>query len=151
MLFEAAHMGEEGYTSIQAARNNPELAHYVKGWGRTGDLGAIALNDDVQPIGAAWIRLLAGDERGYAYIDEETPELAIGVRPGYRASGVGTALLAYLINLAEEQYPAISLSTRATNLPAVRLYERMGFKKVEGSDVINRAGSLSYKMKLTLT
>jgi len=150
MLFEAAHMSEEGHTSALAAQDSPELDRYVNGRGRAGDLGAVAVTNSMLPIGAAWIRLLTGQERGYAYIDEKTPELAIGVLPGYRGSGVGTALLAYLINLAKAQYPAIALSTRATNLPAVRLYERVGFQKVIGSDVINRAGSISYNMKLIL-
>jgi ribosomal protein S18 acetylase RimI-like enzyme len=144
-------MAEEGHTSVDAAQNGTELARYVKGWGRAGDLGALAITDDARPVGAAWVRLWHDEERGYAYIDDDTPELAIGLFPEYRGMGVGTALLTYLVNLAETQYPAITLSTRATNLPAVRLYERMGFKKVEGSDVINRAGSLSYNMKLTLT
>jgi ribosomal protein S18 acetylase RimI-like enzyme len=150
MLFEAAHMGEEGHTAVQATQNRPELARYMQGWGRTGDLGAIAVINDAMPIGAAWVRLLRGEARGYAYVDDDTPELAIGIHPAYRGNGVGAAVLAYLIHLAEGRYPAISLSTRATNLPAVRLYERVGFKKIEGSDVINRAGGLSYTMKLSL-
>ena len=42
MLFEAAHLAEDGATSVDAAKNSPILARYVKGWGREGDLGVIA-------------------------------------------------------------------------------------------------------------
>ncbi len=36
----------------------PELAKYVQGWGRTGDVGFIAISTDNQsPIGTAWYLL----------------------------------------------------------------------------------------------
>jgi hypothetical protein len=37
--------------------SQPQLAHYVAGWPRRGDLGVIAL-EERQPVGAAWVRLL---------------------------------------------------------------------------------------------
>ena len=40
------------------------------------------------PIGAAWLRLLKGDERGYGHVDDETPELGMAVLPAYRGRGV---------------------------------------------------------------
>jgi ribosomal protein S18 acetylase RimI-like enzyme len=150
MLFEAAHLGDEGHTSVQIAKDRSDLAHYVAGWIRPGDLGVVAEIDHTEPIGAAWVRLLKADDPGYGYVDDATPELAIGVHRDYRGSGVGTAMLARLIDMAKEHYPALSLSTRAANAPAVRLYKRMGFKKVSGSEVTNWAGGLSYNMKLDL-
>jgi ribosomal protein S18 acetylase RimI-like enzyme len=148
MLFEAAHMGDEGHTAVEAAKARPDLAHYVDGWPRPGDLGVIAITAGNGSIGAAWVRLLTGADPGYGYVDDQTPELAIGVHPAYRGLGVGTAMLLRLIDLAKLTYPGISLSTRAANTPAVRLYERMGFQKVAGSEVTNWAGGLSYTMKL---
>ncbi|CAN5600781.1 hypothetical protein BH10CHL1_BH10CHL1_38910 [soil metagenome] len=147
MIFEAAHMAEEGHTSLQAVKDRPDLAHYVQAWGRNGDIGVVATESTHnQPIGAAWVRLLVGDEKGYAYIDDTTPELAIGILTDYRGIGVGKTMLMALLAIAKATYPAISLSTRATNLPAVRLYERVGFKKIEGSDVVNWTGGVSYNM-----
>ncbi len=147
MIFEAAHMVEEEHTSLQAAKARPDLAHYVQDWGRSGDIGVIAVdNTHNRPIGAAWARLLVGDEKGYAYIDDHTPELAIGILPDYRGKGVGKAMLVELLTMAKAMYPAMSLSTRATNLPAVRLYERVGFKQIEGSDIVNWVGGVSYNM-----
>ncbi len=147
MIFEAAHLAEEGHTSVQAAIDRPDLAHYVQGWGRSSDIGILAVESTHnQPIGAAWARLLLSDEKGYAYIDDHTPELAIGILPDYRGMGVGKAMLAQLLTIAKASYPAISLSTRATNLRAVRLYEQLGFKKIAGSDVANSVGGVSYNM-----
>ena len=147
MIFEAAHMREEGYTNVQAAMDRSDLARYVEGWGRAGDIGAIALDtENNQPIGAAWVRLLVGDNKAYGYVDEATPELAIGIDPNYRGRRVGSALLAQLFELTRSHYPTMSLNTRADNLPAVRLYERMGFAKVEGSEVVNWVGGVSYNM-----
>jgi GNAT superfamily N-acetyltransferase len=59
------------------------------------------------------VRLLKADNPGYGYVDDATPELAIGVHRDYRGSGVGTAMLARLIGMAKEHYTALSLSTRA--------------------------------------
>ena len=144
MLFEAAHLREEGYATVQAAKDQPDLARYVAAWGRKGDIGVIAVDtENNQPVGAAWVRLFRGDDKAYGYIDEVTPELAIGVDPAYRGRRVGSAMLAYLLELTRIHYPAMSLNTRADNLPAVRLYERLGFQKIAGSEVVNRVGGAS--------
>ena len=113
----------------------PEIRHYVAGWGRPGDMGVIAL-DGARPVGAAWLRLLTGEDRGFGYVDDETPELSIAVLPEYRGQGIGTALLERLLELAAPCHPAVCLSVSAGN-PARRLYERMGFRLVR--DVGTRA------------
>jgi len=148
-LFEAAHLADEGHSTTQTVKERPDLARYVAGWPLPADVGVIAVEQaSAQPVGAAWVRLLTGDNRGYGWVADRIPELAIGVLPGYRGSRVGTALLTELIRLTKPVHPGISLSTRATNLPAVRLYERCGFVKVPGSEVINWTGGLSYNMRL---
>lgn len=82
MLYEAAHLAEEGNMTVQDAMNHPELLKYVKNWGLEGDMGfaATLVNSDVS-VGAAWLRLLTGNNQGYGYIDEQTPELAMAFRP----------------------------------------------------------------------
>ena len=66
MLYEAAHMLEEGNLTVQDAMNNPDLAKYVKNWGRKDDTGFVAiLESSNQPVGAAWLRLLIGENKGY--------------------------------------------------------------------------------------
>lgn len=109
----------------------PALAVYVAGWGRPGDLGLIAVDaESGDPIGAVWGRLTSADARGFSYIDDQTPELGLALLPGYRGKGIGTALLTRYLEEAARVYPAVTLSVSPHN-PAMRLYERMGFKTVE--------------------
>ena len=143
MLMHAAHE-----SSIPAVQKNPDLARYVSGWGRAGDLGVVALQED-RAVGAAWLRLWAEGDRGYGYIADEVPELAIAVVPPLRGQGIGTALLKQLLQTAKSQFSAVSLSTRADN-PAVRLYRRMGFVLVLGSEILNREGGQSFNMLLNM-
>lgn len=82
-----------------------------------------------KPIGAAWLRLLKGDERGYGHVDDETPELGMAVLRGHRGRGVGSDLLRCLLKSAGAVYHSVSLSVSADN-PALRLYGRAGFERV---------------------
>jgi ribosomal protein S18 acetylase RimI-like enzyme len=110
------------------------VALYVKAWGRPGDAAMIAI-DGGFPVGAAWYRLFARDRRGYGYVDERTPELAIAVVPNARGKGVGAKLLAALLARARtEGYDAISLSVDRNNAGAIGLYERHGFDRVGEED-----------------
>lgn len=130
MLYHSLHVPEGGTLFPRDVVEQPEIAKYVKGWGRDGDMGFVAVDSGSgEPIGAAWLRLLRGDERGYGYVDDETPELGMAVLPGYRGRGVGSALLARLLESAGAVYGTVCLSVSADN-PAARLYERAGFEPV---------------------
>lgn len=144
MLAEAAHE-----TSVRAVAANSGTARYVEGWGRDGDLGFLATSPDGEPLGAAWLRMLRGENAGYGYVDDETPELAIAVLPEVRGDGVGERMLTRLLEAAEHLYRAVSLSVRSDN-PALRLYQRVGFREVEGSGRANRVDGTSITMKLDL-
>ena len=63
---------------------------YVKAWGRPGDTAVIAI-DDGFPVGAAWFRLFHGEQPGYGFVDEQTPELAIAVVPNARGQGASAS------------------------------------------------------------
>ena len=66
-------------------------------------------------------------------MDEQTPELTVGVVAGSRGQGVGTALVHTLLEQVRAAgFEAISLSVEPAN-PAVRLYERAGFTRVGGT------------------
>ncbi|MEX0678407.1 MAG: GNAT family N-acetyltransferase [Pirellulales bacterium] len=118
--------------------DDPAVARYVTGWGRHGDLGfAAQLAPAGKPLGACWLRLWSDDQRGYGYVDDNTPELSLAVWPGHRAQGTGTRLLAATLDRAGREFSAVSLSASAIN-PAVRLYERTGFHRVaeQGSAIV---------------
>jgi ribosomal protein S18 acetylase RimI-like enzyme len=139
MLYQALHVPEGQSAPPREVVRLPELARYVQDWGREDDRGFLA-SDAItgQPLGAAWLRLLGGENRGYGHVDDDTPELSIAVLPEYRDQGIGTQLLTRLFDSVPEKFP-ISLSVSADN-PALRLYERFGF------EVVSRdAGSLTMR------
>ena len=103
--------------------DEPEIAHYYRGFGdRVGDVGRIAELGSGQPVGAAWVRQLSGDDPGFGYVDDRSPELVVAVAEEYRGRRIGSALLTGLLS----DVPRCCLSVDARN-PAVRLYERLGF------------------------
>lgn len=108
----------------------PGLVKYIQGWGREGDLGFIAVEDGSGlPLGAAWLRLLLGENKGYGYLDDATPELTIAVKEGYRGQGLGSQLLQKLLEESPKLYSSISLSVSIGN-SAANLYRRFGFTPV---------------------
>ena len=134
MLYQSLYVPEGGAPFPREVLDRPEIAKYVEGWGRAGDIGFVALElGSNEPVGAAWLRLLVGVEKGYGHVRDETPELAMAVLPAHRGRGVGSALLARLLETARAEYDSVSLSVSSDN-PAVRLYVRMGFERVSVSD-----------------
>jgi GNAT superfamily N-acetyltransferase len=129
MLVAAAFWRPDGPTgTVDEVMREPELAHYVTGWPRSGDLGVIAWDD--HPVGAAWARLLPETDPGYGFVNATTPEVSMGVVQAMRGRGIGTRLLGALVASAREQdVAALSLSVEPDNY-ALRLYERFGFHEV---------------------
>ena len=117
--------------------NDPEatdpVARYVVNFGRKGDAAVIAIEDH-RRVGAAWYRLFAADEPGFAFVDEQTPEATIAVVPSVRGRGIGSQLLERLLSRArDEGYPALTLSVERDN-PSIKLYERHGFQPIREED-----------------
>jgi ribosomal protein S18 acetylase RimI-like enzyme len=54
----------------------------------------------------------------------------MAVMPAWRGQGVGSRLLAALLDAAAGRYATVSLNVQADN-PAARLYRRFGFEVVE--------------------
>ncbi|MFP3154014.1 GNAT family N-acetyltransferase [Lachnospiraceae bacterium ZAX-1] len=109
----------------------PEIYVYIKDFGKKDDICFVAETDG-QIVGAAYSRILSeSDIKGFGYIDDKTPELAISVLPGCRGKGIGRELLDALnIELSKRGYTKISLSVQKTN-PALRLYKRVGYKIIK--------------------
>ncbi|MDO5556373.1 MAG: ribosomal protein S18-alanine N-acetyltransferase [Clostridia bacterium] len=55
----------------------------------------------------------------------------IVVNKNFRRQNIGTIILSHLINLSKkENITSITLEVSSTNIPAQKLYEKLGFKKV---------------------
>jgi ribosomal protein S18 acetylase RimI-like enzyme len=129
-LFEAvAWNPERALPPFEITIEHPQLARYYVGWGRPGDLGVIATAGD-GVVGVALCRLFTDDDHGQGYVDEATPELAVAVAERHRGSGLGTRLIEALADAARAAgFACLSLSVDHRN-PALRLYERLGFREL---------------------
>ncbi len=133
MLYQALYLPKDQAPLPREVVHVPELARYVQDWGRDGDCGFMVIDSLAEkPVGAVWLRLLTEHNKGYGYVNDDTPELGIAVLPEYRGQGLGTQLLTHLVESSYGQTP-ISLSVSIDN-PAVRLYKRFGFAVISRSD-----------------
>ena len=116
----------------------PEIQTSLADWGeRKGDLAVIA-EDQLTPVGAAWIRYWTDENYIRGYLNKSTPALVIGVLDGYRHQGIGTRLLKWLTNeAARRSIPQISLMVSKDNF-AMRLYKQTGFEEIadEGDSIL---------------
>ena len=112
---------------------DPDLPvfRYVKNWGRPGDAGVIA-SAGPNAYGAAWYRLFPADAPGFAFVDEQTPEVTIAVVPSHRGKGTGGELLEALLERARaEGFAQISLSAEPGQ---TGFYEKHGFRELRRED-----------------
>jgi GNAT superfamily N-acetyltransferase len=98
------------------------LPYHAEFGSREGDVGVVAEAPTAEPLGAAWVRHVPN---GYGFVADEIPELGIAIVASARGRGVGSALLAALV----DRVPTLSLSCDVRN-PAMRLYHRFGFEVV---------------------
>src|SRR4051812_29175810 len=76
------------------------------------------------------IILFGGEKVGRMIVSrtaEEVRLVDISLLPAYRNAGVGTSLIKALLREADETARAVRLQVDKANVPARRLYERMGF------------------------
>lgn len=134
MVVEAANWGPGNPRPKHEVLIDPGYSRYVAGWQRSSDAGDIALSPEGQPIGAAWYRMLPRTEPGFGYVGTGVPELVIGVKPLWRAHGVGRALLqAVCERAALAGHARISLSVERGNF-AQTLYRSERFAITESGN-----------------
>jgi ribosomal protein S18 acetylase RimI-like enzyme len=134
----------QGKPSKHDLLNDSNIKKYSEDWGRIGDKALVALCDDI-PAGAVWYRLFDDKNKGYGFIDCETPELGIAIHTNFRQQGLGLMLMEKIIQQAKfDNYKSLSLSVDPENQAAVRLYEKLGFEQWELSGT-------SWTMKLNVS
>ena len=84
---------------------------------------------------ALWLVALERDEVvgyiGSQTAVDETDVMNVAVHPDHRRKGIAEALIEMLIKQLQEQGShALMLEVRASNAPAIALYEKMGFRQV---------------------
>lgn len=93
-----------------------------------------ALLSSKATIGGAALDAATGELRGFAlsrFAADEAEILTIAVHGAFRNRGIGRALLAdNLTRLAASHVQSLFLEVERTNLPAIALYSRMGFREV---------------------
>lgn len=128
MLYEAvfwrSNPNRPSFEEVLAA---PEVGNALVDWGeRDGDIAVIALVDST-PVGAAWYRFYADNNRIRRYIEETIPALAIAVHKDHRRLGIGERMINWLIDHASKHnVQGISLMVSKDN-HAIDLYRKCGF------------------------
>jgi len=139
-LYQAIFVPEGVDSPARNVINDPEIFIYIKNFGtQPGDFGVVA-EQNGQVVGAAWTRIIPA----YGHIDNETPELAISILPGFRDYGIGTKLMKKLFEVLQQNgYKQTSLSVQKDN-PAVRFYQRLGYKM--SGEKLDHVGHEDYLM-----
>lgn len=114
---------------VNAQDTEVPISCYVDNWGRRGDTALVAM-DDGHSVGAGWYRLYTPAAHGYAFIDEETPELTVVVVPSRQGEGIGQELLAGLIARARSDgLPGLSVAVER-DYPERDSLRAQGFEEV---------------------
>ncbi|WP_391115829.1 GNAT family N-acetyltransferase [Psychrobacillus sp. L3] len=138
MLYESIHIELEKKPPLDELLYTDELKKYHQNWGRKGDKALVAIDNAGTLVGAVWYRLFSSEERGYGYVNDNTPELGIAIKKEVRGKGLGTQLMYSIIEEAKNNsFNAISLSVDGDNTNAINLYRSLGFEEVrrEGTSI----------------
>ena len=129
-LYEAIFIPEGVEPPGKDIVEKPELRVYTDDFGsRKGDNCLVAdLGGKV--VGAVWTRIM----NDYGHVDDDIPSFAISVNKDYRRQGIGSQLMAKMLELLKRQgYGKASLAVQKANY-AVKMYEDSGFKTVDEND-----------------
>ena len=123
-LYEAIFIPEGVAAPSKEIIQLPELQVYVNGFGgRTGD-NCLVAEVDSKIVGAVWTRIM----NDYGHVDDDTPSFAISLLSEYRGHGIGTKLMAQMLEeLRKQGYKKASLAVQKMNY-AVRMYKKVGFE-----------------------
>ena len=138
LLYYAAHLEQ----SDKSLDDFPELKQYEEHFGSChGDIGVYILSD-AKVAGGAWVRLLAN---GKAYVNNDTPELTLAIKPDFKGKGIDITLLQQLFIETSKLYSQMSLSVR--DIPSeIKFYEELDFIKCENTEHQNVLGVSSFIM-----
>lgn len=133
-MYESIHQPDPQNPYPKEVIHYPRVKIYWDNWGNEKDDYCLVALVENSIAGAVWIRTFQGELRGYGYVDGQTPEVAIAVYEPYRNKGFGTQMMAQIIDhMKEKSFKQVSLSITKGN-PAIRLYDRLGFKTIDENE-----------------
>ncbi|MEO3993363.1 MAG: ribosomal protein S18-alanine N-acetyltransferase [Desulfurococcaceae archaeon TW002] len=104
--------------------------HHLEMWGEA----FLVADVDSRVVGYIMCRV----ERGLGHINKSLLKklghiISIAVHPDYRRIGIGYSLMVEALRKLKEFYKVseVYLEVRVSNEPAIKLYEKLGFKKVQ--------------------
>ena len=131
MLYEAIFIPEGNEPLPKEIIKDNSLSKYIENWEKDKFDIALVAEVDNQLIGAIWGRLLKDENKGFGYVDNNTPELSMAVKQEYRNQGIGTQLIrAIALEYKKIGVEYLSLSVDKLN-NASNLYRRLGCEIVE--------------------
>lgn len=134
IMYEAVYHPDPGNPYPKEIIYYPAVRVYWDNWGEEKEDWCLVSVVDNKIAGAVWIRTFQGKLKGCGYIDEQTPEIVIALFAAYRNKGIGTQMMNQMIAwMKSEGYAQVSLSITKGN-PAIRLYERLGFRTVDENE-----------------
>jgi hypothetical protein len=80
MLYEAIFIPEGHDPLPREVIKDKSLAKYIENWGKDKFDIALAMELDGQLAGAIWGRLMTKEDKGFGYVDDNTPELSMAVK-----------------------------------------------------------------------
>ncbi len=134
MLYEAIFIPEGHDPLPKEIIKDKSLSNYIDNWGKDKFDIALVVEVDNKLVGAIWGRLLLDENKGFGYVDDNTPEISMAVKCEYRNQGIGTKLFKKI----EAEYQKLgvhylSLSVDKAN-NASNLYKRLGFEITEETE-----------------
>ena len=94
------------------------------------------------PQAESLLVLLDGQNAGWLVVDgtegtqkDELRLVEILLLPDHRGKGVGSQLIRDLLLTAERAHLPLRLSVDVRNAAAIRLYERLGFRRIAGDEI----------------
>ncbi len=122
-LYEAIFQKDENNLLPKEIVEMPEIRIYIEDFGKKKDDYCLCAVVNGRVVGAVWVRII----EGFGCVDDQTPELAIALYKEYRRLGIGSRLMAEMLNLLKEKgYRKTSLSVQKDNY-AVQMYLKMGY------------------------
>jgi len=138
--------------AFQAYRNNEAVGRY-QGWSAQTDPQALAFIEEMSSIvlfpKGTWVQLAVADRATDGLIgdigicvapDGMSAELGFTVSPHFHGQGLGTEAVREAMSLLFDHSSVIEVVciTDARNIPAVRLLERIGMRRVATADNVFR-------------